>query len=431
MMKKLQFFYHEARLLRAYFFFELAKRYGDIAMPLSVLTTTEANAIEKTSFQDVISFIAAECDETSKHLPVSHEPITGQIGRVTKGFAMALKSRALLYAASKLHNKSNDLELWKAAAKAAGALIDSCEEKGWYRREYGTTAANNFESLEAITFRMNPNNEYFEQINFPVRFTAGHSTMAGTCPSQNLVEAFETINGYSVRLGETGWSSDDPDFDPLNPYQARDPRFAKTVMYDGAAFKNSTIETFVGGQDDAPIANGGTPTGYFLRKYVQETTSFDPGLYLSNKHFWVIFKYGEILLNSAEAMVEAFNDPNYTDGDFTKSASWALNEVRRSVPMPEVKIADKDAFIIRLRNERRVELAFEDHRFWDIRRWEIGTETQKELYGVRIVDAGNGERTYRKFLYETRFWNNRMNLYPIPQAELHKNANLNPQNAGW
>ena len=126
-MKQLQYFPYEARVLRAYYFFELARRYGDIAMPLAVLTEEEANTIGKTAFADVIQFIVDECDAaaTDGHLPESYAGEPGQeIGRVTKGFAMALKSKALLYAASELHNPSMDQEAWKKSAMAALDIIN-------------------------------------------------------------------------------------------------------------------------------------------------------------------------------------------------------------------------------------------------------------------------------------------------------------------
>ena len=99
--------------------------------------------------------------------------------------------------------------------------------------------------------------------------------------------------------------------------------------------------------------------------------------------------------------------------------------------MPEITETGKEALLSRIRNEWRVEFAFEDHRFWDVRRWKIGDETQRQLYGVHIVRRTNGEKVYTRTLYETRAWAERMNLYPIPQRELFNNENLNPQNAGW
>ncbi|WP_034040444.1 RagB/SusD family nutrient uptake outer membrane protein [Wocania ichthyoenteri] len=427
-VKKLSFFPYEARLLRAFYFFELARRYGDIAMPITVLTTDEANNIQKTKFNDVINFIVAECNEAALNLPDTYKGVTEQTGRVTKGFAYALKSKALLYAASPLHNPSNDINAWKASAKAALDLIDL----NYYNLENAETA-NRLDSKEAVLFRLNNENSYFELINFPLRYTKGgrHTPATATFPSQNLVDAFETINGYPVILQVDGWKSDDPAFDPKNPYANRDPRLARAVLTDGAMFKGSEIETYFGGTDYAPVAEGGSPTGYFLKKYIQPEADFTPGNLVTKRHLWVIYRYAETLLTYAESMIEAFGDANYTDATYTRSALWAINEVRLNAGMPLVTPSSTQDFRDKVRNEWRVEFAFEDHRFWDIRRWKIGNNTQEKLYGVSINKKDDGTKTYQKTLYETRSWSNKMYLYPIPQDEIFKNPNLAPQNQGW
>lgn len=429
-MKQLKYFPYEARVLRAYYFFELARRYGDIAMPLEVLTEEEANTIGKTAFADVINFIANECDEAAKNLPDSYETEPGsEVGRVTRGFAMAVKSKALLYAASKLHNPNMDVELWKKSAKAALDIINT----NLYTLD-PQESANNLESSEVVLMRINDNSTTFERYNFPLRFTEGKRTgsiIAYTnFPTQNLVDAFETVNGYKVTLESTGWECDDPSFDPQRPYDNRDPRFYRTILANGMSFKDNTIETFEGGLDNDVVSEGGSPTGYFLRKYIQETTNFTDGSEVSNRHHWVIYRYAETLLTYAESMVNAFGDVNYTDQIYTHSALWAINEVRTNAGMPAIPSCDKEEFLERLYNEWRVEFAFEDHRFWDIRRWKIADSTQREIYGVKIEKQGSGFN-YFKNLYETRNWRDCMYLYPIPQEELYKNTNLNPQNTGW
>lgn len=431
-MRQLKYFPYEAKVLRAYYFFELARRYGDIAMPLEVLSTEEASSIAKTPFKDVIKFIVETCDEaaTGENLPATYadEP-RAEIGRITKGFAMALKSKALLYASSKLHNPSMDIELWKISAKAALDIINT----GFYSLNKNETA-NSLLSKEAVLMRANAENTNFELYNFPIRFTSGKRPAGNisnsTFPSQNLVDAFETINGYPVTLGSNGWVCEDLAFDPLNPYDNRDPRFYRAILANGMEFKGNTIETFVGGLDDAPISQGGSPTGYFLRKYIQSSTSFIPDQEVKNKHHWVIYRYAETLLTYAESMVCAFGDPNYTDETYKYSALWAINEIRVNAGMPLLTTNIKEEFISKLYNEWRVEFAFEDHRFWDVRRWKIGNDTQRQLLGVRIVKESGSLRFYRN-LYENRTWNECMCFYPIPQNELFKNPNLNPQNPEW
>ena len=432
-MKQLKYFPYEAKVLRAHYFFELARRYGDIAMPLEVLTEEEANTIGKTSFNDVIDFIVSECDEAiaDNHLPDSYvnEP-NAEVGRVTKGFAMAVKSKALLYAASKLHNPSMNTDLWKKSAKAALDIINT----GLYSLD-PKESANNLESKETVLMRINDNDASFELFNFPIRFTAGKRNSSqipySNFPSQNLVDAFETVNGYKVTLENTGWVSEDPEFDPQLPYDKRDKRFYLAILANGMQFQEKTIETYKGGADDGIVSEGGSPTGYFLRKYIQEGTLFTDGQETSNKHHWVIYRYAETLLTYAESMVNAFNDVNYTDDTYKYSALWAINEVRKNAGMPAIPSSGKDEFLERLYNEWRVEFAFEDHRFWDVRRWKIADSTQRELYGVKIEKQPDGTFNFYKNLYEPRNWRDAMYLYPIPQSELYKNANLNPQNTGW
>lgn len=424
-MKKLVYFPYEARVLRAHYFFELARRYGDIAMPLTVLDKDGANSIAKTSFDDVVEFIVSECDECASMLPDSYADQPGaQIGRVTKGFAMAVKSKALLYAASPLHNETGDAEKWKRSAKAALDMIRS----GIYSLD-PDGCVNDISSPEVVMMAIGGDSQDFELNNFPVRFTEGRRTgPTATFPSQNLVDAFETINGAAVKLTDAGWVSDDPQFDPQKPYDNRDPRFYRTVLANGMTFKGSEIEVFEGGADHAEVTAGGSPTGYFLRKYIQETTSFVPDKTVTNKHHWVVYRYAETLLAYAESMVNAFGSPDYSDPDYPYSALWALNQVRSNAGMPE---ADGDDFKNKLINEWRVEFAFEDHRFWDVRRWKIGDETQRELVAVNIRRDEDGTLNFYRQVYENRKWTDRMYFYPIPQSELFKNRNLYPQNIGW
>ena len=427
-VKKMAYFPYEARVLRAHYFFELARRYGDIAMPLAVLDTDGANTIAKTSFQDVIDFIVAECDECAQLLPDSYKNEPGaQIGRVTKGFAMAVKSKALLYAASPLHNEAADKELWKASAKAALDIINT----NIYTLD-PAGCANNNTSAEVVMVVMGGDSQSFELNNFPIRFTEGERTGAtATFPSQNLVDEFRTVNGYKVTLENFGWVCDDPEFDAQNPYANRDPRFARTVLANGMSFKGSTIEVFEGGADYAEVTAGGSPTGYFLRKYIQESTSFVPDKSVTNKHHWIVYRYAETLLTYAESMVNAFGDVNYTDDTYTHSALWALNQVRANASMPLMESCSAQEFVQALRSEWRVEFAFEDHRFWDVRRWKIADETQRELIGVNIQKAKDGTLSFYRQVYENRKWADKMYLYPIPQSELFKNSNLYPQNIGW
>ena len=426
-LRRLELYPYEARVLRAYYFFELARRYGDIPMPLKMLSVEEANEIGKTPFADVISFIVSECDECAEHLPVSDiGALEDQSGRVTKGFAMAVKTKALLYAASPLFNTGGDKEKWGEAAKAALAIIDT----GNYRLD--PAFINNFNSPEAIMIIRMDESSSFEKYNFPVRFTEGKRTyMSGTYPTQNLVDAFQTLAGYDIILTDSGWETDDPAFDLDNPYEGRDPRFARTVLANGMDFKGSVIETFVGGADYSETrADLGSPTGYYLRKYIQETTSFTPEAQVANKHARVVYRYAEALLTYAEAANEYFGDPDSKDATLTMSAREAINLIRVNAGMPDVEATSYKDFQEAVRREWRVEFAFEDHRFWDVRRWKIGADTQVQIDGVNI-EKNDGNLVWSRMTVRNRTWAERMYLYPIPQSEIFCNSHLLPQNPGW
>ena len=427
-LEHLQYYPYQARVLRAYYFFELARRYGDIPMPLTMLTAEEANMIVKTPFDDVIDFIVSECDESAKNLPDTYVGLLDdEVGRVTRGFALAVKTKALLYAASPLHNPSGDKSKWEKAAAAAKEIMDL----NIYQLD-PDEKANNSTSQEVIFAIMRSESTSFELYNFPVRFTEGQRTyIAGNYPTQNLVDAFQTANGYDITLGANGWQTSDPDFDVTKPYEGRDPRFARAILADGMTFKGSTIETFVGGKDYSATRNDlGSPTGYYLRRYIQESTSFTPENTVTNKHQWIVYRYAEALLTYAEALNEYLGDPTTTGGAFSISALEALNMVRANAGMPDVKATSQSDFREAVRREWRVEFAFEDHRFWDVRRWDIGQATQGQIDGVEITRSG-GKSNYKRVTVETRTWSARQNLFPIPQSELFCNTNLNPQNTGW
>ena len=426
-LEHLAYYPYEARVLRAYYFFELARRYGDIAMPLTMLTAEQANSIEKTPFDEVIDFIVSECDACAPNLPATYVGLLDdEIGRVTNGFALAVKAKALLYAASPLHNPSGDKAKWKKAAEAAKAIIDLNQ----YKLDKAEKA-NNYLSQEVIFAIARSESQSFEKYNFPVRFTEGQRTsMAGTFPTQNLVDAFETKGGYDITLAADGWHTSDPAFDITKPYENRDPRFARAILANGMSFKGSAIETFVGGKDySATRSELGTPTGYYLRRYIQESTSFTPEASVTNKHQWIVYRYAEALLSYAEAVNEYLGSPSATDGTFTLSALDAINQVRANADMPDVEATTQAAFRDAVRREWRVEFAFEDHRFWDVRRWKMGQSVMGQIDGVEIVRNGS-DLSYSRKMVETRTWSDKMNLYPIPQAETFNNPNLT-QNPGW
>jgi len=432
MMKAYNLYPYEARFLRAFYYFELIKRYGNVPLDTTVLTTEEANNVSPASYDDIVKFIVRECDAAAAQLPVTFTTfISTQTGRATKGAALALKARTLLYAASLLHNPTpaatNDPK-WIAAAKAAKVIIDTLGTTYGPLEDY-TKIVNNLTSKELIFERRMADDRAFEEANTAMGFIGGWT---GTCPTQNLVDAYEMkTTGLGI--------NEDPAYDATNPYSttgasARDPRLAMTILYNGAVWKTpQTVEVWHDGLNGPPKANT-TKTGYYLKKYMVESISLDPIKLGVGLHVWVLFRYGEVLLNYAEAMNEAYGPEGLGPSPLDNmTALEAVNIVRAriGVAMPPFPTGmSQSAFRDKLRNERRVELAFEDHRFWDIRRWKIGSSTTS-INGVNLTkETGTGVITYTPKVVETRFWNDRMYLYPIPKTEYFINNKLG-QNPGW
>jgi hypothetical protein len=333
---------------------------------------------------------------------------------------MALKARTLLYAASPLHNPTNSQAKWITAAQAAKALNDQLSATYTPLPAY-SVVVNSLTSKELIFEKREAASRRFEEANTAVGFIGGNT---GTCPSQNLVDAYE-MKATGLGINEEGSG-----YNPANPYIGRDPRLAATVLYNGSAWKTLPVEIFYDGLNGPPKSHS-TKTGYYLKKYLIESISLGPINPSVAYHVWVLFRYAEVLLNYAEAMNEAYG-PELTGPAplDNMTALQAVNIVRARATMPNFSTGmTQAAFRTKLRNERRVELAFEDHRFWDIRRWEIGDQV-KNIYGIDITKDGSGVLTFTPKLVETRFWDDKMYLYPIPQKEIFINNNLK-QNTGW
>lgn len=420
-MDQLRNFPLEIRALRAYFHFDLLKRYNNIVIADRTYSIKEVNNLTPSSYDETVEWIVKECDEIIPGLPVSYKNTpNAEMGRVTKGMVMALKSRVLLYAASPLNNPANDRNKWLRAAKAAKEVIDLNVYK-----IVDEDITNNENAQGLIFGKRNGSDNSFERANFPIGFEREQGN-SGICPSQNLVEAFDMKNGDPF-----DWENEEHRKRIMQEIH-RDPRFAKTVFYNGSQLKGQTIESFVTGKNGLP-KEGASPTSYYLRKHLRAETSLVAGSETSFAHVFPLFRYTEIWLNYAEALAEAMQDGDYKGSeqgiDYTISPAEAVNVIRARSGMPPLPAMDYRNFIQRLRNERRVELAFEGHRFWDIRRWKIGNQTNK-VYGLRILLKPDGTFENGKILVQDRVWNDKMYFYPINAHELFKNENLN-QNTGW
>lgn len=427
--KQLDLFPYEVRFLRAYFHFELLKRYGNIVIVEKSLGMDEANAVKQSSFEEVAAWIVSECDAAAAKLPVTYaDTYNKELGRATKGAALALKARVLLYAASPLNNPTADKSKWEDAAVAAKDVMDL--------NVYSLIQEEIFNNPDAADMIMGiryADDASFEAANFPMGYFGGNS---GVNPSQNLAEAFDLIDGTPFDY--------DKHKDYLFDAGMRDPRFAKTVLCYGADFKETRIYSHIGGPNGLPL-EGATRTSYYLRKFIQIETSF-----LSNgsvfPHCWPLFRYAEVYLNYAEALYNATGNRDFKGSlggeNFTMSPLEAVNAVRQRAGVGEIPATESAAsFLERVHKERRVELAFEDHRYWDIRRWKQ-TDKCREIYGLTInadkVVEGDEEnpvvsynlKSVEKKLIRTNYWDDKMYYYPIPRTEVFKNQDL-VQNQGW
>lgn len=408
----------EALFLQAFMYAELIKRYRDVPFVNSVLDSDpEALDMPRTPYDVIVDSIVAWCDRAALNLPNTYASSTR--GHATRGAALMLKSRVLLYAASPLNNPTNDRERWKRAADAAMAVITFSEEN---RNVYKLNAnfANVFTTVydpEIIFACQYQNRNDVEFMNVPNGFSKGEGH---TNPTQDLVDAFEVKVGNKYVPYDPATMSDD------QMYQNRDPRLGATVLYNGASFKGRFIETFVGGLDGLNKTLEYTKTGYYLRKFLNPNIDLDLGT-ATQQRAWIHFRYSEALLNYAEAMNEYLDAPDQSVYD-------RLNQVRMRAMGDAGKLEmgelDKVSMRKRIRNERRVEFAFEEHRFWDLRRWKVGMETLNgPIHGIRIEKNG-GNTTYTRFEVETRIFDERMYLCPISTYSVLK-APQTGQTPGW
>lgn len=427
----------EMRFIRAYLYFELMRWYGDV--PLITQTfdlTDESFDVTRTPADDVADFIVSECDAAIANLP-SIADVGGSIpeyqryksGMASKEAAMALKARTLLYIASPLFNADNEQSRWTAARDANKAVMDLTT----------VSLINDADGSDyGAMFRGENSNEvifarYFTQTNnqgWGVNlwlFPNSNGGWATTTPTQNLVDNYELTNGKVTSDPTSG-------YDDQDPYVNRDPRFYESILYQGAPFKESTYDYSIDKTDSTNKTKAGkdsqyssqsphnaSRTGYNFRKYVQE----DQGEYSGNTGPWIFFRKAEFYLNYAEAEIALGNEQEARD---------AINDVRSRVGMPDVTETGND-LVERYRRERNVELVLEDHRFFDMRRWKIGPETlgvparRVSVYknGSVIEYVFNG----RVVVNDTRVWNDKMYLLPIPSSERQRSHDALSQNPGY
>ena len=464
----------EAFFLRAYFYHNLMRMYGGVPLITKVYGLDENYAVARNSFKETVDFIVANADSAAALLPLSYSG--ADVGRATKGAALALKARVLLYAASDLYNVNpcgqpencytppqDRVALWRAAKNAAQAVMDlgvyhlfrpSPANAQEAAKNYGDLFLQTMsEEVILSRFFLSTRDDGYNPglHNGP----NGFHTWGGNTPIQNLVDDYRMADGSKF-----DWSN------PAHaaaPYANRDPRFYATIAYDGAPWRTrpddvkdldpyGMIQTFralklpdssvVAGLDtrDSPVENwNGGYSGYYIRKFIDPSINAQ---FIKEQVPWIFFRYAEVLLNYAEASIE-LNEV----GD----ALAALNQIRRRAGMPDLAAGPnlRDEY----RNERRIEMAFEEQRFFDVRRWMIAPQALSQpARGINIYLRGANRldrSTWTSYRYQTdtvqqRAWNNTacatgpgndlsavcMYFMPIPRDELNRNLSLK-QNPGY
>lgn len=422
--------------LRALSNFELLKRYGGYPIVDTLLVAGEDLNLPRDTYDDCVKYIETLCDQASMLLPASYA--NAELGRATKGAALALKSRLLLYAASPLFNDpsnpdggtergSYDIKKWESAAKAAADVINLKEDENPVYTLYNNYG-NFFNTLdnnkEIILSRMARPGNGIEKMNGPVSITGGEG---GTNPTLELVDDYEMKDG-------TPFNWDNPDH-AANPFLNRDPRFNQSILYNGATWMNNmTVQTYEGGPDKVGV--NATRTSFYLRKMLSVNARWNPptGTAL---HCFPLFRYAEVLLNYAEAMNEAYG-PDVDPNNYGLTARDAIMQIRKRAGLTgntdlsaSVPTGDKNAMRKAIQKERKIELAFEEHRHLDLRRWKLAeTVLNQPVHGLKILKQTDNTFTYEKIEVENRIFTKKMYLYPFPQSEIARNSNL-IQNTGW
>lgn len=429
----------EVRFLRAFFYFELLKRYGGVPLIGDIVFNND-NGITppRNTFEECVNYIVSELDAIKTIVKKEAIP-DPDFGRASRGAVLALKSRVLLYAASPLFNggvpagasaaqkalmgyPAYDVERWNKAAQAANEFLSL----SIYPLEatYNNVFLNR-KNNEVILSYLRGTTTDLENLNGPIGFGQGANGVGLTSPTQELVDAFLMTNGK--RIHETGSG-----YNPANPYTNRDPRLGNTVLRNGSQWLNRTVQTFEGGLDKPNNGIIQTITSYYMRKFLGNFAT--AATYSAQNHNFVIFRSAEVMLNYAEALNEYSSTPN----DLIKNQVINLRK-RAGIAagsdgkygIPTSPAPDKDQMREIIRNERRIEMAYEEQRYWDARRWKIAEQVfNRDLTGLKITDAGGGNFNYEPVIAGKIIFTPNMYSYPIPYSELSKNPNL-IQNFGW
>lgn len=439
----------EALFIRALNNFEMFKRYGGMPIVDHRFAIDEDMKIPRASVADFVNFIVKDCDDAAQRLEGVTYP-ANQHGRITQSAALALKAKTLLYAASPLFNTATpyfstdhpelvcygnyDANRWKLAADAAEAALDACHNDGFEILNEGDPE-NDYRKIWEVP----DNSEIILAENWASKignWSHPWATMVPTgfgmntwgtavCIPHNFIRKYEKMDGTKGTWDETGNRASGL----MEKYAELDPRFRQTVAYNGSKWNDAFTDVqLYEGATGSPMPKCNV-TGAILHKLIPTQLSGTGNNYQMAPS-GILLRIGELYLDLAEALNEYESSPS-------RSVYDAINIIRQRADMPDLPQGlTKEQMRDRIKNERDVELAFEDHRMWDIRRW-MDAEKDGVMQGkfCKVViyrTSGSGldqECDYSIVPFETRIFHRNMYLHPIPEGEFNKGYMF--QNPGW
>jgi len=452
----------EVRFLRAYYYFLLMRQYGPVVLIKELIPVYASSAdvqLPRNAYDECVDYVVSELDEAWKTLPVQITD-TKFYGKPTKGAALALKARLLLYAASPLFNGNADYASfkntdgkqlinttydagkWKKCAVAAKQLIDMNQYE-LYKKLDENGQIDPFLSYRDLFLDKWNKETIFARPVFQTEMERQYACRQvngsnGAGITQQQVDAYQMANGKLISeqgsgYVEEGFSASDGKYTTKgtwNMYVNREPRFYASVAYNGStciytaggAFKIELYGTGLSGK-----LNGGgnySTTGYLVRKNMSPNSDIQNDRY--DMRPWMFFRLGEVYLNYAEALNEC--EPGNAD------IAKYVNLIRQRAGLPALAAGlPQDQMRTRIRAERRVELAFENLRFFDTRRWKVAMQTDGGKFWGMDVNAGTSftdAAFYKRTVFETREFEQKNYLFPINQAEMDRNRNM-VQNPGY
>lgn len=455
----------EAYFLRAWWHFELLRMYGGksadgkaLGVPvadhyISYEEASENGMFIRPSYQATVDFICNDLDLAMELLPASYSGSDQnfgdtQIGRATSGAAAVLKSRVLLYSASPAMQDDGIVKItgmgtyevvnpgiyqkkWELVAKQIARIL-TMEGFGTYVPLLPSDIADAQSESSDFAFRRYFNNNLLEANHFPPYYFGKSMTV----PSHNLVKAFCAKNGFPVTDPRSGVDISEPAFDMGRLYSVMDDRFSRVIYSQGSVFGNSgtALDMSEGGRDSHGYNENATTTGYYLAKFVSTVSGMlNPVASAGSAHYNPLLRKSEVLLNYAEASNEAYGPKAVGEGssvsayDIIKSIRSLAGGIMSDAWLDECA-GGKDTFRALIQNERRLEFAFENHRYFDMRRWLLPLD--EDVCGVEITRNEDNTFSYREKVVEPRKYTVRDYYAPLPYAEISKNPNL-VNNTGW